>query len=454
MPNLQREISLLTIFLLVSILGKAQIGSNAADYTVNLNGDSCFVFCAERGDENMGELLAESDFGLPSEFIWEKYDTISGGYVEFSAQNSSDSLTSTAINLGDGAYRVTISSGGASVEHKVWLVHNWIDIVQPVIPDSTSLCDGFRILADFSYASLMLTDPETGNKISLRENDNFAYLWEQDGNFVSSMLSPFVFDPIASNSPVPYNLTITDEFGCSAEATVNYISKVPEADGAPDITEGEAVLEVAFSNSSINYDSVLWYFYKEDFRLSLEIEELEAGEPVDSIDFILTDDAPIHKFEESGTYQMKMMVVKVNETGNCYHTISLPVITVTDVELMVPKAFTPNGDGYNDVFYVYSRSLRKMNIKIYNRWGSLVHSWSYSNIQSSDYTYEHSVWDGSVNGQMARPGVYYYVIQYEGRDLYREDSETEGVKLRDRYKKGEPIKAIKTGYVHLFRNRN
>ena len=55
----------------------------------------------------------------------------------------------------------------------------------------------------------------------------------------------------------------------------------------------------------------------------------------------------------------------------------------------VPNVFTPNGDGNNDEFVVFTQSLKSMNIRIYNRWGGLVHSWKYSNIRESDYTHKH-----------------------------------------------------------------
>jgi len=74
-----------------------------------------------------------------------------------------------------------------------------------------------------------------------------------------------------------------------------------------------------------------------------------------------------------------------------------------------------------------------MSVRIYNRWGGLVHSWSYSNIRGRDYTYKHSVWDGRIGNRMASPGVYFYVIRAIGRDGAKQNKE---------------------GFVHLFRDKN
>jgi gliding motility-associated-like protein len=38
----------------------------------------------------------------------------------------------------------------------------------------------------------------------------------------------------------------------------------------------------------------------------------------------------------------------------------------------VPSAFTPNGDGYNDILFVNGRDVAEVHLQIYNRWGELV----------------------------------------------------------------------------------
>jgi len=108
-------------------------------------------------------------------------------------------------------------------------------------------------------------------------------------------------------------------------------------------------------------------------------------------------------------------------------------INVDTSLVVLPNVFTPNGDGANDEYVIKSQSLKSLSIKIYNRWGGLVHSWSYSNIRSSDYTIEHSIWDGKIGSRMASPGVYYIVARAVGRD----DKEY-----------------TKTGFIHLFRQKN
>ena len=61
-----------------------------------------------------------------------------------------------------------------------------------------------------------------------------------------------------------------------------------------------------------------------------------------------------------------------------------------------PNAFSPDGDGLNDIFNFESRYIMAVNMKIYNRWGELVYQTT--NVDQG--------WDGTVNGKQAPMGAY------------------------------------------------
>lgn len=431
---------LLSLLLMFSVIDlKAQITSPESDYYSKVSTDTAYVFCTTMDKDAVGTLTATANMGFSSTFTWEKYDTLSSVFIPFDGFiQYEDTLRSTIARLDDGLYRVTINSGGNVYSDQAYVLNNWIEVTNAEIPDSTSTCDGFQILANFIYAPLRYYDPETNSMESLRNlSSGFSYSWTGDG-FTYNTLSPYC-TPIASDDPVKFTLTITDKqfIGCTGKGSVEYDSKIPESKFTADPMSGEAVLKVTFSNESINYDSVMWNFYKADSIIKVEAEAAaKQGELVDSIDFILYDNAPIYEYQWCGKYKVKLVTVHVNPTtGNCYDTLYMSeYIDVENALVEAPNVFTPNGDGDNDVFVVHSKSLKSMKIMIYNRWGGLVHSWSYSNITGRDYTYKHSVWDGHVNGgRMASPGVYFYVIRAVGRDGSKQNKE---------------------GFVHLFRDKN
>lgn len=68
----------------------------------------------------------------------------------------------------------------------------------------------------------------------------------------------------------------------------------------------------------------------------------------------------------------------------------------------LPSAFTPNGDGHNDVFkLLYQGNINLSSIQIFNRWGAIV-------FETKDID---QGWDGRHNGSLAPSDVYVYVIK-------------------------------------------
>jgi gliding motility-associated-like protein len=94
-------------------------------------------------------------------------------------------------------------------------------------------------------------------------------------------------------------------------------------------------------------------------------------------------------------------VTGVSLLQGCPQTDSFHV-TVIEQDVFIPSAFTPNGDGYNDVFHVTARKLVTLQeFKIMNRWGQQI-------FETRDIS---KGWDGTFKGKMQDAGVYYYMIK-------------------------------------------
>lgn len=81
---------------------------------------------------------------------------------------------------------------------------------------------------------------------------------------------------------------------------------------------------------------------------------------------------------------------------------SLRILELTVSGLLIPNAFTPDGDGLNDVFRPISSGSAGSHLRIYNRWGEMV-------FESDE---EKSHWDGKYLGQDQPMDVYIYTIEY------------------------------------------
>jgi gliding motility-associated-like protein len=74
-----------------------------------------------------------------------------------------------------------------------------------------------------------------------------------------------------------------------------------------------------------------------------------------------------------------------------------------DRRISIPNAFTPNGDGLNDVFRaIYGSDISQVSLTVYNRWGQLVFVDNGSN----------KSWDGTISGQTQPSGTYVWYFSY------------------------------------------
>ena len=74
--------------------------------------------------------------------------------------------------------------------------------------------------------------------------------------------------------------------------------------------------------------------------------------------------------------------------------------------VFIPNTFTPNGDGNNDVFFVYGNSIAKLKLRVYNQWGQFLYE--SQSIQNG--------WDGTYRGELQPNGVYVYYVDVQFND--------------------------------------
>jgi gliding motility-associated-like protein len=116
------------------------------------------------------------------------------------------------------------------------------------------------------------------------------------------------------------------------------------------------------------------------------------------------DDNPVHSFNNSGTYPVKL--IAVSGVGCTDSSISNIIITGASAEY--PNVFTPNGDGENDIFMPKVQALRSFHCTVFSRDGMKVFEWA-------DPA---TGWNGRINSdsQDASPGIYYWIVEGVGLD--------------------------------------
>lgn len=102
------------------------------------------------------------------------------------------------------------------------------------------------------------------------------------------------------------------------------------------------------------------------------------------------------------TAGIKYKVVVYNEAGcadSAYITVK---VFETLPSIFVPNAFTPNGDGKNDVLRPIAAGMSAIEaFQVFNRWGQMVYN-STSTKQG---------WDGTIAGRQQSPGTYVWVVR-------------------------------------------
>jgi gliding motility-associated-like protein len=93
----------------------------------------------------------------------------------------------------------------------------------------------------------------------------------------------------------------------------------------------------------------------------------------------------------------------VTVTGNCGPLHDEVLLTQQACNIEFPSAFTPNGDGINDMFGILNAlNLQHYQLNIYNRWGQTI--FTSANAANG--------WNGRVNGSLQPPGVYVWSCNY------------------------------------------
>jgi len=180
------------------------------------------------------------------------------------------------------------------------------------------------------------------------------------------------FDNVAPCAPVVAVTNICDEAGpgTPADAFVNYVTWVPGC-------------------SNDDLDSYIIYYAE------------APGAQMDSVGQV---DGTELKFEHkpgekiAGCYS----VVAVDLAGN-HSNFSTPFCVENCPVYELPNAFTPNGDGANDLFKPYrSRFIETINFSVFNQWGQLVFTTHNPDIN----------WNGeNLSGKKLSDGVYYYTCE-------------------------------------------
>ena len=258
--------------------------------------------------------------------------------------NNSTNDSPTISNISQGTYIVTITDNDGCVDTAVFVVTNHEAPVPAIASVSPAHCDQFD-----GVACIVVTGgtgvytydwgvypPRTSNCESNLNGNTYTVM-------VSDSICNVPIDVIVPNLPGPTAIG----------------SAYPTAIGVDRAN-------IHFTDNSVGATN--WYW---DFGTGNYLETQN----------------PVYKYEVPGNYNV---VLTVTDEYGCTDTDTIPIVIFEGIEVWIPNAFSPNGDGLNDEFgpICNAFSLNGYEMIIYDRWGKQC-------FYSNDYF---NRWNGFVDG--------------------------------------------------------
>jgi gliding motility-associated-like protein len=273
--------------------------------------------------------------------------TVSGGNAPYTYQWSNGQTTQQIENLSPGDYSVTITDNGGCVFNSHTITVQSIDYVPNVTAQITPV---------------ICTEKGSIRLEILNGEGPYSYQWTNGAITATA----------AQLEPGIYGVTVTDIRGCKAVLTDLEVTEstqtLPVTLGGPkNVCDGESVT----LNPGI-YETYQWSDGSTNSTL------------------VVT---------EPGSYS-----VQVTDRNGCSGSASIDVTGNCGGHIYFPSAFTPDGDGLNDVFGAAGivPGIKKFKLVIFNRWGQKV--FESNRIEDK--------WDGTYKGKIYSTQTFTWYAEY------------------------------------------
>ncbi len=273
--------------------------------------------------------------------------TIVGGNIPYGYVWNNTLTTSSIQTLSAGNYSVTVTDASGCTGTASGSVTEPA-LLTVSLGNDTTLCEGLLV---------MLSAP----------NGFATYLWstaEATQNIV----------PLATGA---YSVTVTDNNNCTASDAVNVnFVPMPLVDLGDDKIAYEGEHIGIFASINLGNATGGTYNWMPDTLLSCADCQNTVALAIDTITYILI------YTDNYGCSASDDIVVNVLPVGDIFW----------------PNAFTPNGDGNNDIFLPFGIGVKQINWQMFNRWGEKV-------FESNNFFFG---CDGTYKAQPLPTGVYVY----------------------------------------------
>lgn len=267
------------------------------------------------------------------------------------------------------------ASTGLLADHTSWYTVNTYSKYGCLLQDSILI-----YVADNHFAvNPQHSDVCIGEVIRLEVTGGRYYSWTDDlfqpphGFSCTECPDPDITAPLGLNQ---YKLVVADDYHCSDTLDVTIdVHSIPAT-------------HILNNDTTINFG--------ESIQLFAEGASYYKWSPANSVN------APASANPFVTPPNTTLYIVTGYAPGGCAVRDSVRVSVNLHEKVWIPSAFSPNGDGNNDVFRIENLKFQKVSaFSIYDRWGNEVYS----------APLNQNGWDGNYKGGQALLGTYFYYIQ-------------------------------------------
>ena len=293
---------------------------------------------------------------------------ISGGNSPYIFQWSNGAVTEDISALIAQTYSVTVTDSKGCISEKEFTITRPDDLEIDLATNIYAVCESREVFQN--------------NTLSI-SGGVAPYIIQWSGGEVTGNNNEIMDTKIDGS----YQVTVTDALGCSE--SISFDVSTPEI-GFPDFTYDSFYLSnydalstkdpIDFTNlSTEDFFSVYWDFGDGNYS-----EEVDAQ----------------HTYDKKGTYQVTLTVEFIL---GCSYSITKTIYIGDSFEIVIPNAFTPNNDGYNDNFRAVYYGFKYLKMQIFDTWGTLIYS-------EESRTDELIGWNGRIGSKDGENGNYFYQV--------------------------------------------
>ncbi|MFH1319616.1 MAG: gliding motility-associated C-terminal domain-containing protein [Bacteroidota bacterium] len=231
----------------------------------------------------------------------------------------------------------------------------------------------------------------SGESVLLQSDNAASYVWLFNDSSIISDTTQIIYVSSSGN----YQVVVTNACGTDTSSI-----KTITIDPLPSVDAGEDTSIAAGNSVQLSGSGGPSYSWSPSSGLS----DPDISNPVASP-------------TKTTTYHLT-----ITDANGCSNMASVIITVTNEVGYFIPDIFSPNGDGENDVFYVYGKGIRDILFIIFDRWGEKVYE-AKEVINNLDGEII-AGWDGTFRSKPLDPAVFVYYLEANDGEIIRQGNIT------------------------------